>query len=71
MVHHLQKEFAAEENVVIPQMIAGKSEKAALTEARRILTLMGLQERMHHKPSEMSGGEQQRVAIARALSKPV
>jgi len=66
--HHLQKEFAAEENVVIPQMIAGKSEKAALTEARRILTLMGLQERMHHKPSEMSGGEQQRVAIARALA---
>jgi lipoprotein-releasing system ATP-binding protein len=66
--HHLQKEFAAEENVVIPQMIAGKSEKAALAEARRLLTLMGLQERMHHKPSEMSGGEQQRVAIARALA---
>lgn len=66
--HHLQKEFAAEENVVIPQMIAGKNEKVALTEARRLLTLMGLKERMHHKPSEMSGGEQQRVAIARALA---
>lgn len=66
--HHLQKEFAALENVVIPQMIAGKSEDIALNEASRLLTLMGLKERMHHKPSEMSGGEQQRVAIARALA---
>jgi len=66
--HHLQKEFSAEENVVIPQMIAGKSDRIALDEARRLLTLMGLKERMHHKPSQMSGGEQQRVAIARALA---
>ncbi len=66
--HHLQKEFSAEENVVIPQMVAGKSERKALEEARRLLTLMGLKERMHHKPSEMSGGEQQRVAISRALA---
>ncbi len=66
--HHLQKEFSAEENIVIPQMIAGKNERVALVEAQRLLTLMGLKERMHHKPSEMSGGEQQRVAIARALA---
>ncbi|RKQ71640.1 lipoprotein-releasing system ATP-binding protein [Litorimonas taeanensis] len=66
--HHLQKEFTAEENVVIPQMISGKSEKQSLIEAQRLLTVMGLEPRMHHKPSEMSGGEQQRVAIARALA---
>lgn len=66
--HHLQKEFSAEENVVIPQMIAGKSERAARVEAQRLLTLLGLEARMHHKPSQMSGGEQQRVAIARALA---
>lgn len=66
--HHLQKEFSAEENVVIPQMIAGHIEKSAKIEAQRLLTVMGLKERMHHKPSEMSGGEQQRVAIARALA---
>lgn len=66
--HHLQKEFSAEENVIIPQMIAGKSENVAAMEAKRLLSLMGLAERMHHKPSQMSGGEQQRVAIARALS---
>lgn len=66
--HHLQKEFSAEENVVIPQMIAGKSERVARAEARRLLTLLGLEARMHHKPSQMSGGEQQRVAIARSLA---
>ena len=66
--HHLQKEFSAEENIVVPQMIAGKAERLSLKEARRLLTLMGLKERMHHKPSQMSGGEQQRVAIARALA---
>jgi lipoprotein-releasing system ATP-binding protein len=66
--HHLQKEFSAEENVVIPQMIAGHTEKSAKIESQRLLTVMGLKERMHHKPSEMSGGEQQRVAIARALA---
>ncbi|WP_416877732.1 ABC transporter ATP-binding protein [Litorimonas sp.] len=66
--HHLQKEFSAEDNVVIPQMIAGKSERVARAEARRLLTLLGLEARMHHKPSQMSGGEQQRVAIARALA---
>ena len=49
-------------------MIAGKSERIARAEARRLLTLLGLEARMHHKPSQMSGGEQQRVAIARALA---
>jgi len=66
--HHLQKEFSAQDNVAIPQMISGKSHKAAEAEAARLLGIMGLSERMHHKPSQMSGGEQQRVAIARAIS---
>lgn len=66
--HHLLKEFTALDNVAIPQMISGKSLKAARAEATRLLTLMGLQERMDHNPSQMSGGEQQRVAIARALA---
>ena len=66
--HHLQKEFSALDNVAIPQMIAGKSHKAAEAEAARLLGIMGLSERAHHKPSQMSGGEQQRVAIARAIA---
>jgi len=66
--HHLLKEFTALENVVLPQMIAGRSRKAAELEARRLLDLMGLTPRIAHKPSQMSGGEQQRVAIARAIS---
>ncbi len=66
--HHLQKEFSALDNVAIPQMIAGKSHKVAEDEARRLLGIMGLAERTHHKPSQMSGGEQQRVAIARAIA---
>ncbi|MEP1230273.1 MAG: ABC transporter ATP-binding protein, partial [Litorimonas sp.] len=66
--HHLQKEFSALENVVIPQMIAGIKEKTAKAEAARLLDVMGLTPRAHHKPSQMSGGEQQRVAIARALA---
>lgn len=66
--HHLQKEFTAEENVMIPQMIAGKTSRVARSEARRLLMAMGLGERLTHRPSQMSGGEQQRVAIARALA---
>lgn len=66
--HHLQKEFTALDNVVIPQMIAGQSRPPAEREAARLLEVMGLSHRTHHKPSQMSGGEQQRVAIARALS---
>lgn len=66
--HHLQKEFTAVENVMIPQMIGGKSSDLARQEARRLLSAMGLAERLEHRPSQMSGGEQQRVAIARALA---
>ena len=66
--HHLQKEFTALENIMIPQMIAGTSPRKAELEASRLLGVMGLSERATHKPSQMSGGEQQRVAIARALA---
>ncbi len=65
--HHLLPEFTALENVMIPAFIAGRSEKEAKEEATRLLALMGLADRVSHKPSELSGGEQQRVAIARAL----
>lgn len=66
--HHLLPEFDALENVLIPQMIAGKSKAAAKAEAARLLTVLGLGQRLSHRPSQLSGGEQQRVAIARALA---
>jgi lipoprotein-releasing system ATP-binding protein len=66
--HHLLPEFSALENVVIPQLIAGKSQTVAETEARRLLDIMGLSARLTHRPAQLSGGEQQRVAIARALA---
>ncbi len=65
--HHLLPEFTALENVMMPALIAKRSRKEALHEAERLLAEMGLSERLNHKPSELSGGEQQRVAIARAL----
>ena len=65
--HHLLPEFTSLENVMIPSLIAGKSEKTAKDDALKLLDTMGLAERTSHKPSELSGGEQQRVAIARAL----
>ena len=66
--HHLLPEFSALENVVLPQLIAGKSKAAAEAEAKRLLDIMGLSARLTHRPAQLSGGEQQRVAIARALS---
>jgi lipoprotein-releasing system ATP-binding protein len=66
--HHLLPEFDALENVMLPQMIAGKSAKKAANMAKRILTHLGLGERLTHRPAQLSGGEQQRVAIARALA---
>ena len=65
--HHLLPEFTALENVMMPALIAKRSRKEAQMEAERLLADMGLSERLGHKPSELSGGEQQRVAIARAL----
>ena len=65
--HQLIPEFSAIENVIVPMLIANKSMSEAKTEAIRILTYLGLGERLEHKPSQLSGGEQQRVAIARAL----
>lgn len=65
--HQLLPEFSALENVCIPAYIGGKKHKETETEAIRLLDYLGLSHRIHHKPSELSGGEQQRVAVARAL----
>lgn len=65
--HHLLPEFTAFENVCIPGFIARRSKKEVEVRAKELLTFLGLQERLEHKPKELSGGEQQRVAVARAL----
>jgi lipoprotein-releasing system ATP-binding protein len=65
--HNLLAEFTALENVCLPAYLAGRSEKEAQTNATVLLERLGLADRMDHKPSELSGGEQQRTAVARAL----
>jgi lipoprotein-releasing system ATP-binding protein len=66
--HHLLPEFSALENVMLPQMVRGLAKREASLRATEILSYLGLQERLRHRPSELSGGEQQRVAIARAVA---
>lgn len=66
--HNLQPEFTAQENVILPQMIAGKSKREARERADKLLSALGLGHRLDHRPARLSGGEQQRVAIARAIA---
>ncbi len=66
--HHLLPDFDALENVILPQLIADASPEDATVRATHLLSKLGLAERLHHRPSKLSGGEQQRVAVARALA---
>jgi lipoprotein-releasing system ATP-binding protein len=66
--HHLLPEFTAAENIILPQLAAGKSRTEATERAKDLLGIFGLQARLDHRPGKLSGGEQQRVAIARALA---
>ncbi len=66
--HHLLPDFTALENVVLPQLVAEKAQRDAEARARELLTALGLAQRLDHRPSQLSGGEQQRVAVARALA---
>ena len=66
--HHLLPEFSALENVVLPQLIDGKNPKQASDRAIELLRLVGLENRLDHRPSQLSGGEQQRVAFCRAVA---
>lgn len=66
--HNLLPEFSARENVLIPQLVAGRGKREAIKRSDDVLTYLGLGERLEHRPSELSGGEQQRVAIARAVA---
>lgn len=65
--HQLLPEFTAEENILIPALIAGEKRSVAKARAQELLAFLGLQERASHKPAELSGGEKQRIAVARAL----
>jgi len=66
--HHLLPDFSAEENVMLPQLVSGRARPEALQRARELLGSLGLEHRLTHRPSQLSGGEQQRVAVARALA---
>ncbi len=66
--HHLLPDFTALENVMLPQLVSGTARAPAAERARELLTALGLAERLDHRPSQLSGGEQQRVAVARALA---
>ena len=66
--HHLLPDFTARENVVLPQLIMGRSREEASDRAAELLSRLGLGQRLDHRPSQLSGGEQQRVAVARALA---
>ena len=66
--HHLLPEFSALENIMLPQMIRGLAKREAARRATELLTYLGLGERVHHRPAQLSGGEQQRVGIARATA---
>jgi len=66
--HHLLPEFSALENTIMPLLIAKRKKSVAIKRAEELLNLLGLSNRLHHKPNELSGGEQQRVAVARALA---
>jgi lipoprotein-releasing system ATP-binding protein len=66
--HHLLPDFDARENVILPQLIRGRRAEDAKVRAEQLLGLLGLSERLDHRPSKLSGGEQQRVAVARALA---
>ena len=66
--HHLLPDFTAIENIILPQLVAGKPQVEAENRASELLTALGLGERLGHRPSQLSGGEQQRVAVARALA---
>lgn len=66
--HHLLPEFNARENVILPQLVRGSDTDAARIRADELLSKLGLKDRLDHRPSKLSGGEQQRVAVARALA---